>query len=248
MRIRQAVVAARDLAARTEDLSTVLSLEVGYRDPGVAVFGLQNVVFPVGDQFLEIVSPERHDAAAARYLDRAGGDAGYMVILQTDDLSAARERCRRLGVRDVWSADLDDIAATHYHPSDVGGAILSIDEPRPAESWRWGGPSWRDCVRTDAVGAIVALEIASAEPERTAARWAEIVDADVDRTGGGCRVGLDGGEVRFVAAGDEAWTGLVTIELAANDAAGVRERARLRGLDVDGDAVTACGVRFVLRS
>jgi len=42
----------------------------------------------------------------------------------------------------VWSGDLPDIRGRHLHPADVGGAIVSIDQPVPNGAWRWGGPQW----------------------------------------------------------------------------------------------------------
>ncbi len=99
---------------------------------------------PVGDTFLEVVSPKQEGTTAGRFLERQGGDAGYMVILQTDEsMDDFRRRMQRLGVRVVWTADHDDIRGTHLHPKDVGGAILSVDWASPAESWRWAGPEWR---------------------------------------------------------------------------------------------------------
>ena len=40
----------------------------------------------------------------------------------------------------MWRVDLPDIASRHLHPRDVGGALVSIDQPVPAGAWRWGGP------------------------------------------------------------------------------------------------------------
>src|SRR5205814_906057 len=83
---------------------------------------LHNAVMPVGQTFLEVVSPVREGTTAGRLLDRRGGDGGYMVILQTADLRADRTRLAALGVRIVWQVELDDIATVHLHPRDLGGA------------------------------------------------------------------------------------------------------------------------------
>ena len=113
-----------------------------------------NAVFPVGDAFLEIVSPVQEGTTAGRLLDKHGGDYGYMVIMQLSDLEAARARLDGLGVRVVWKADLRDAAGTHLHPKDVGGTILSLDWMDPPESWRWAGPDWEQHVRTDVVSGL----------------------------------------------------------------------------------------------
>src|SRR5688572_32086468 len=96
---------------------------------------------PLGDTFVEVVSPARDDTAAGRFLDRRG-DGAYMAMFQLDDLAGARARAAALGIREVWSVDLDDISAVHLHPADIGAAIVSLDRPVPPESWRWAGP-WR---------------------------------------------------------------------------------------------------------
>src|SRR6201994_1050289 len=97
-RLRQAVLAVRDLDAVAGQLRTTLGLGEPYADPGVEHFGLRNAVFALGDTFLEVVSPIRADTSAGRLLERRGGDCGYMLMFQIADLAAARGRARRGGV------------------------------------------------------------------------------------------------------------------------------------------------------
>ena len=85
LRIRQIALIARELAPVVDDIRDVFGLEVAYRDPQVAAFGLESAVFPVGNQFLEVVAPTREGTPGGRYLDRRNGDGGYMVICQCDD-------------------------------------------------------------------------------------------------------------------------------------------------------------------
>ena len=68
MRLRQVAWVANDLAESTAQVRDHLHLDVCYSDPGVGVFGLENVLFPVGDQFLEIVSPVADNTTAGRLL------------------------------------------------------------------------------------------------------------------------------------------------------------------------------------
>jgi hypothetical protein len=174
IRLRQVALVARDLEPAIKELSDALGIEVGYRDPGIAEFGLVNAVFPVGDAFLEIVSPVQEGTTAGRLLDKHGGDYGYMVIMQLSDLDAARARLDGLNVRVVWKADLRDAAGTHLHPKDVGGTILSLDWMDPPESWRWAGPDWEQHVRTDIVSGLSGVTLAVEDPGATASRWADV--------------------------------------------------------------------------
>jgi len=173
-RLRQAVLAARDLEATIERLRGDHGLGEPYRDPAVAYFGLANAVFAIGDTFLEVVSPVDPELAgtAIRQLERAGADVcGYMAMLQIDDLAAARERARTASVREVFEIELEDIAEVHLHPGDVRGAIVSLSVPRPAESWRWGGEGWAERA---VPGGITAVTVAVADPDTVADRWATI--------------------------------------------------------------------------
>ena len=142
---------------------------------------------------------------AGRYLERRGGDAGYMAIFQVEDLQGARQRLGDLGVRVVWQVDLPDMAGTHLHPRDVPGAIVSLDRPDPPGSWRWAGPRWTGSAPTDREpGGIVGATVTSPDPEGLATRWAAVLGAEVD----GTTVPLDGGrqQLTFVAGDDECIT------------------------------------------
>lgn len=116
MRIRQIALVARDMEPVVDGLCAVFDIAVAFRDPGIDIFGLRKAMLPVGDTFLEIVSPVRADTTAGRVLDRRGGDTGYMVILQTANLADDRARLAEVGVRIVWEITLDDIVAVHLHP------------------------------------------------------------------------------------------------------------------------------------
>jgi hypothetical protein len=148
-----------------------LGLGEPFADPAIEYFGLRNAVFAVGDTFLELVSPARDDTAAGRQLARRGGDCGYMAMFQVEDVRAARQRASDLGVDEVFEIELDDITETHLHPAQIGGAIVAISEPRPAASWRWGGPGWEE---RSVEGAVRSLTVAVAGAADAADRWREV--------------------------------------------------------------------------
>ena len=233
MRLRQAVLVAEELEPVAGALRTTLGLGEPFRDPGVSLFGLENVVFALGDCFIEVVSPTREDTAAGRYLARHGGGGGYMVIFDLQDLEGARSRAQGAGVRVVWQLDLPDISGTHLHPADMRGAIVSLDRSRPYGSWRWGGPQWTGRTGDGAPGRLAGVTIAVAEPDAVAARWGEVLGVGGAAPGRGSSptLALDGGEVRFERAPDERGEGLVeiAIELPSERRAG-RELLTLGGV------------------
>ena len=93
LRLRQVCLVAADLAREAEAIKAIFGLEECYRDPNVARYGLENVLFPVGTDFIEIVAPTRPDTAAGRFLARHGGRHGYMVIMDCDDPEARQRHC-----------------------------------------------------------------------------------------------------------------------------------------------------------
>ena len=199
MRLRQIVMVAGDLAAAEERIEQELGLERCFRDPGVATFGLRNALFPIGDQFLEVVSPTQPGTTAGRQLDRRGGDSGYMVIIEVDELEPLRRRFDEYGARIVFEAAADGIVGLHLHPADVGGAILSVDRADTWGEWPWAGPVWREHVRTGIVNEVLGVVIEADDPAAMSARWAQLLGCEaIDDV-----VALpDGGEIRFVSAGE----------------------------------------------
>src|ERR1700676_878950 len=208
VRPRQAVLGAGDLAPVASALRAALPLDEPFRDPGVSEFGLANVVFALGDCFLEVVSPTRADTAAGRYLARRGGDGGYMVIFDLEDLEGARARASQLGVRVIWQIDLPDISGTHLHPSDMRGAIVSLDESRPYGTWRWGGPQWTGRTGSGAQGRLAGITVAVKDPSGVAERWAYVLGVPLSDEEGPA-LALDGAEVRLAEADSEQAEGLV---------------------------------------
>jgi len=193
-RLRQTVIAVGDLDRSVELLRSELALEEPFTDPAVGYFGLENAVFAIGDTFLELVSPTRDGTAAGRLLERRDSDCGYMAMLQVEDVAAARDRARRLGIREVFEVALDDISEAHLHPADIGGAIVSVSEPLPPSSWRWGGAGWQ---RRSASGTVRSLTVGVADAAAVDGRWQQVA-------GGPIAVG-------FVA--DASEPGIVAVEL-----------------------------------
>lgn len=209
---------APDLDPVVDDLCETFGLRVCHHDPGVAEFGLRNALLLVGDQFIEVLSPIREGTTVQRLLDKRGGAGGYMAIFEVDDLDERADRLASNDVRIVWSGDFADIRGRHLHPGDVGGTLVSIDQPVPEGSWRWGGHDWQ--ARSDelseraAVTAIDGVVVSAAEPEEMRSRWTQL--------------GLDR-DVRFVSAGARG-DGLDEVALVAADRSRLGERTDIGGV------------------
>ncbi|MDO8289526.1 MAG: VOC family protein [Parvibaculum sp.] len=251
MRLRQIALVAHDLEPLATALHATLGLNVAFRDPGVAVFGLVNVVMPVGGEFLEIVQPVRDDASAARYLKRRNGDAGYMVILQDKDALAHRARLLAAGVRKIAEHE-GRYTFTHFHPGDFDGVLTSIDSVGNVadhlvsdSDWPPAGPDWRAHLSPANVLGLPAVTIQSRDPEAAAKRWAAHLASSVS---GKTSVTLTKGEIRFVPPVDADGTGVIGIDIAVRDAAPVLAAAKTHGLTVSGHGFRICGINISLVS
>lgn len=235
MRLRQIALVAAELRPVEQAICDRLGLEVCYRDPGLSHFGLRHGLYAIGDRILEVVVPKQPGTTAERFLERRGGDGGYMVILQTDDLDAHRQRVVDAGFRVVHeggtaSAAGESINGIHLHPKDVGGAILSIDQSDPPESWGWAGYDWEYHSLDGVVTDLVAVDIQADDPASLGERWSRAVDRPFSNG----EIALDDAVIRFVEATDGRGDGLAAADLVASD------RARA------GETIDLCGTRFNL--
>jgi len=214
IRLRQVATVAADLDSVVTQLCETFGLTVCFNDPGVSEFGLRNALMVIGDQFLEVVSPTQPGTTAGRLMDKRGGDGGYMAIFEVDDLDDRVENLLERDVRIVWSGDFPTIRGRHLHPRDVGGALVSIDQPVPNGSWAWAGPDWRPHEDNAVVSAIAGLTVSAADPVAMGERWSQLGLATA---------------VRFAAAGDRG-EGIDGVDLVATDRARAGEVHEIGGV------------------
>lgn len=226
IRLRQLVTVAADLRSTEQAITEALDVEVCYRDPGVGHFGLRHGLYTIGDRLLEVVVPKQEGTTAGRFLERRGGDGGYMVIVQVDDLAAHKARLAETDIRIVFEAGAPGMQGLHLHPADVGGAILSIDQADPPESWAWAGPDFAYHANSSVAADMVGAELQGDDPDALAASWSVALGLSVnaDRT-----IDLDDATIRFTPAADGRGDGLAAIDVLAVDRSRAGETLELSG-------------------
>lgn len=250
LRMRQIAGVAQELKPVEDDLVDVLGIEVCYRDPGIDYFGLENALFPIGNQLLEVVAPIQDNTAGGRYLDRRGGDGGYMVITQCDDHPPRRKRVEELGVRLVHDTQSSEFINMQLHPRDTGGTFFEIDQQLGEGAldrdgpWHPAGPDWKAGQRLDRVTGITAAEVQCDDPEAVATKWAEIAETDLDFSDGVFTLPMENANVRFVSCADGRPEGLGGIDLEVVDRDTILEAADRRGKISGENQVYLCGMRM----
>ena len=252
LRLRQIAALTRDLATVEAQICDILGVEVCFIDPGVGAFGLRNVLIPIGNQLLEVLEPVQDGTAAGRYLDRRGGDTGYMVITQCDDHAPRRARVEALGVRLVSDTLLGELRHMQLHPKDTGGTFFEIDEQTGPNGndldgpWEPAGPDWKASRRTDRVTGISAAEIQCDDPQKIAERWSEIAEVPLEVRDGILTFSMDNASLRFVPCTDGRPEGLGAIDVTTSDKAAILKAAEKHGVVTGRDQITLTGLRLNL--
>jgi len=257
IRIRQICLIAADLDAVQQQLESVFRIEVAYRDPGVAHYGLKNMLMPIGNQLLEIVSPraDEPDTAGGRYLKRRGGDGGYMVIMQVPKSAyqGLRSRVKAMGIRLVSEpgAAREDTGGIQLHPKDVPGAIAELrwnaEEDKPDGAWWPAGPDWQKAKQTEIIDAIQAAEIQTEDPKAVAERWSKVLDVpETDGVDGYPTLPLGDSIIRFVPIRDGRPEGLGGLDIHATNRSKALANAEAIGCRTGDNVIGICGMRLRL--
>ena len=245
-RLRQIALVAKDMNLVQTHFYNLFGLSDAHIDPKISKFGLQNIVMTLGDTFLEVVSPITDNTTAGRLLERRGGDGGYMVIVQVDDLLHEKQRVESADIRIVFEAFTERGSAIHLHPKDVPGAIASLDQMDPPEAWYWAGSNWMKR-KAMLVENITGSEIQCESPTEIAEKWAIAYNLPVSMVGGVPRLLFDDGEVRFVEIKDSRGIGLRAFDVVAKDKKQILKNANQLKLKVVDDSIEVCGVTVNLK-
>jgi len=174
-----------------------------------------------------------------------------MVIMQTDDVPAARERMATLGVRLITDGGNERTDGIQLHPADLPGAIAELrwnhGDEDPAGPWHPAGHDWKRAQRLDVIRAFRAAELQSADPAALAARWSEVLARPITSDAAGHpTIELDDASLRFVPISDGRPEGLAALYVEVVDRPRLLAAAADRGCAIEGDTVTVCGTRFHL--
>ena len=252
--LRQICLVAEKLAPVADDLKAVFGLEVCFVDKAVGQFGLENSLFPVGNNFIEVVAPIEENTAAGRYLRRRNGDGGYMIICQCSSHEtqlARKARATELGVRFALEHEHKGFHNIQLHPADTGGSFFEIDWDAKGEiEGHWepaGGGNWPSAKRTNVITSYTAVELQSHDPRSLAERWSSIAEIPLrEDSQGRLAMPLENASVRFVEAADGRGEGLGGVDVVVADRERLLRVAKERGCHVSDDQMVICGTRFYL--
>jgi methylmalonyl-CoA/ethylmalonyl-CoA epimerase len=126
-------IAVEDLEASVELYRTTLGVEPTHRER-VEDQGVEEVLFPVGSSFIQLLTPIRPDSPVARSLDGRGPGVHH-IAYRVRDLAAALDHLRAEGVRlidDAPRAGSRNTLIAFVHPRSMGGVLMELVQERSA--------------------------------------------------------------------------------------------------------------------
>ena len=240
MRLRQIAVASYNLNECERILNKELKIKTAYRDEEVEKYGLNNIVCPIGGEFLEVVSPYISNTTAGRFIDKKKGAAGYMTIFQCDDSLERRKYIENMGIRSLNAFENHgDFINNQFHPKDLPGALLEIDSVTNTNykekyaDWPPAGSNWRQKIDEEDVQGIVGATIAAKDPDKLSKLWSKVLDSQLIIEDNCPSVILENANISFVQAKSN-YTDLVGIKIkASKKRLNIAKNIKMLGLDIN---------------
>ena len=113
----------------------------------MAEFGLRNALLLVGDQFLEVAVADPRGTTVQRLLDKRDGAGGYMAIFEVDDLDERVDHLAATVFEWCGLVTCPTSVAVISIRADVGGDLVSIDQPVPNGQLALGRPGLAGPIR-----------------------------------------------------------------------------------------------------
>lgn len=123
-------VAVEDLDAAAAFYRDRLGMREQHRET-VEEQGVHALLLEVGDSHVELIAPIGPESGVARFLERHGPGMHH-VAYRTDDIDAALERLRAVGMRlidDEPRAGIRGSRVAFVHPKSTGGVLTEVVEP-----------------------------------------------------------------------------------------------------------------------
>jgi len=240
MRLRQIAIASYNLNKAERIINKELKIKTAYRDEEVEKHGLNNIVCPIGGEFLEVVSPFTLDTTAGRFIDKKKGATGYMTIFQCEDSIERKNYIESKGIRVLNAFEpKGNFINNQFHPKDLPGALLEIDSVTDTNykekyaDWPPAGPNWRQQINEEYVNGIVGVTIAAEEPDKLSKLWSEVLDSELEIKNNCPTVLLENAKIEFVETKDN-YSDLVGIKLkATKERINLAKNIKMLGLDIE---------------
>ncbi len=247
LRLRQICLAVQNLQPAEDDIIAMLGTSVCFRDPNVAPYDLENALFPLGPDILELVAPTRQGTAAGRFIERSGGRGGYMAILDCHDIARRKSHIEAMGVRIANAIRHDGYVGLQLHPRDCRAAMLELNHTSGGEEltgpYHPAGPDWPRIVRPDQPPLLRDVEVEASDPADLATHWARIMDVPLPADQPPS-IRLTHGTIRFVPAAEPGIERLIGLTILVPDPDRARAVAAERGLVGADGHVWLGGVRL----
>jgi hypothetical protein len=248
MRLRQICLVAPQLEPVISDISSIMGLNVCYRDGNVAKYGLENALLPVDTILLEVVAPFQPGTAAGRFIDKTNGRGGYMAIFCCDDPDERGRHAKEMGVRVANVIDHAPYHGVQLHPRDCRAAFIEFNHTDGSDDvlgpYPPAGPDWQKAIRKDMTQALVGVEMQSPEPHDLAQHWGRIIGIPAGKNASGePTLSLPNCTFHFVEGASELMSGLT---FRVGNVAKMCDAAKAKGYAVSRDSFFLGGVNFQL--
>jgi methylmalonyl-CoA/ethylmalonyl-CoA epimerase len=126
-------IAVEDLDATVEHYRAVLGVEPSHRER-VEDQGVEEVLFPVGSSFIQLLGAVGPDSPVGRSLATRGPGIHH-VAYRVRDVAVALEHLRAEGIRlidDVPREGSRNTLIAFVHPRSMDGVLVELVQPRPS--------------------------------------------------------------------------------------------------------------------
>jgi methylmalonyl-CoA epimerase len=120
-------IAVDDLEGSIERYRRTLGVEPSHRER-VEDQGVEEVLFPAGTSFIQLLGSLGADTPVGRFL-ATRGPGMHHVAYRVDDVAASLERLRDQGVRlvdEVPRRGSRDTLIAFLHPKEMGGVLIEL--------------------------------------------------------------------------------------------------------------------------